>query len=198
LRGLAFRKVSMQSPFVSAASILVATSLTLIPPAQADQQQVLSCIKQYTSLGVSPDAALAKCQQESLSGCIKKLLQKKFIANSIKFVPTEDQNAKENEKGFLIDLGNTESRWLEGKQWKAKGCSAYSQGPYKRQSDNHSTFWTSGYLQNKERSYEWFRQGWCPMSSLELDQPYSLEEANLHCQLGIIDAPSTAPSKNEK
>lgn len=156
--------------------------------AGANEQQVFACIKQYTALGISADAALAQCQKASVVGCVQKLLQSKFTANSIKFVAGDDLTAKPNERGYLIDIGNTESRWLEGKQWQAKGCSAFTQGPYKRQSDNISTFW------NAERSYEWFRQGWCQSSSIELEQPYSLEEAKLRCELGIINATPAQPA----
>jgi hypothetical protein len=156
--------------------------------ARANEQQVFACIKQYTALGISADAALAQCQKASVVGCVQKLLQSKFMANSIKFVAGDDLTAKPNERGYLIDIGNTESRWLEGKQWQAKGCSAFTQGPYKRQSDNISTFW------NAERSYEWFRQGWCQTSSIELEQPYSIEEAKLRCELGIINATPAQPA----
>jgi len=163
--------------------------------ARANEQQVFACIKQYTALGISADAALAQCQKASVVGCVQQLLQSKFTANSIKFVAGDDLTAKPNERGYLIDIGNTESRWLEGKQWQAKGCSAFTQGPYKRQSDNISTFW------NAERSYEWFRQGWCQASSIELEQPYSLEEAKLRCELGMstpTPAPPTTPSASPK
>jgi hypothetical protein len=163
---------------------LMATALA----AGADEQQVFTCIKQYTALGISADAALAQCQKASVVGCVQKLLQSKFVANSIKFVAGDDLTAKPNERGYLINIGNTESRWLEGKQWQAKGCSAFTQGPYKRQSDNISTFW------NAERSYEWFRQGWCQTSSIELEQPYSLEEAKLRCELGIMNAAPAQPA----
>ena len=84
-------------------------------------------------------------------------------------------------------MGNIESHWLEGKQWREKECAAFTQGPYKRQSDKNTTFWSS------ERSYEWFRQGWCQKSSIELEQPYSIEEAKLRCELGIFN-PTPAAS----
>jgi hypothetical protein len=159
--------------------------------ARADEQQVFACIKQYTAIGISADAALAQCQKTSVVGCVQMLIQSKFVASSIKFVSGEDPTTKPTERGYLIDIGNTESRWLEGKQWQAKGCAAFTQGPYKRQSDKNTTFW------NTERSYEWFRQGWCQKSSIELEQPYSLEEAKLRCELGIFNptpAASVAPA----
>jgi len=156
--------------------------------AKADDQQVFACIKQYTAIGISADAALAQCQKASVVGCVQKLLQSKFVASSIKFVSGDDPTAKPTERGYLIDIGNTESRWLEGKQWQGKGCAAFTQGPYKRQSDKNTTFWSS------ERSYEWFRQGWCQKSSIELEQPYSLEEAKLRCELGIFNSTPAAPA----
>ena len=155
---------------------------------RADEQQLFACIKKYTTLGISADAALAQCQKTSVVGCVQKLLQSKFVASSIKFVSGDDPTAKPTEKGYLIDIGNSESRWLEGKQWQEKGCAAFTQGPYKRQSDNNSTFW------NTQRSYEWFRQGWCPNSSIELEQPYSLEEAKLRCELGIVNTTPATPA----
>ena len=161
--------------------------LALQTSAQADQQQVFACIKEYTAIGVSADAALAQCQKTSVVGCVQKLLQTKFVATAIQFA-NGSQGTAGDERGYLIDLGNTESRWLEGKQWKAKGCAAFTQGPYKRQSDKITTFW------NTERSYEWFRQGWCPTSTIELEQPYSLEEAKLRCDLGIATPAPTTPA----
>lgn len=69
-----------------------------------------------------------------------------------------------------------------------KGCSAYTQGPYKRQSDQISTFWST------QRSYEWFRQGWCQESVITLEQPYSLEEAKLRCEIGLTGAVTQPPA----
>jgi hypothetical protein len=162
--------------------------LALQTSARADQQQLFACIKEYTTIGVSADAALAQCQKSSVVGCVQKLLQTKFVATAIQFGNGNQGTAKVDERGYLIDLGNTESRWLEGKQWKAKGCAAFTQGPYKRQSDKNTTFW------NTERSFEWFRQGWCPTSTIELEQPYSLEEAKLRCDLGITTPAPTTPA----
>ena len=178
--------------------LLGAGLLTLMATAsavRADEQQLFACINQYTAIGISADAALTQCQKTSMVGCVQKLLQSKFTASSIKFVSGDHSTAKPNERGYLIDLGNTESRWLEGKQWQEKGCAAFTQGPYKRQSDKNTTFW------NSERSYEWFRQGWCHTSSIELEQPYSLEEAKLRCELGMstpTPAPPTTPSASPK
>jgi hypothetical protein len=171
-------------PLLGASLLALMASASAV---RADEQQLFACINQYTALGISADAALAQCQKTSMVGCVQKLLQSKFVASSIKFVSGDNPTAKPNERGYLIDIGNTESRWLEGKQWQEKGCTAFTQGPYKRQSDKNSTFW------NTERSYEWFRQGWCQKSTIELEQPYSIEEAKLRCELGIFNATPAAP-----
>ena len=149
----------------------VATALTLAslvaPAALAEEAALLSCIKKYTDLGVSADAALAECKKNSLAECVKQLMSGKFVATSI----------RKSSDGYLIDLGNDESRWMEGKQWKSMGCKAHTKGPYRRQSDQHPSFWS------KARSYEWFRQGWCSKEQITLEQPYMLEEAKLKCEL---------------
>lgn len=160
--------------------------------AQADQNNLLVCIKQYTTIGVSADAALAECKKSSLADCVQKLMGQKYQASSIKYVKPGSPDAKETDVGYLIDLGNTESRWLEGRQWKEKGCFAYTQGPYKRQSDRNSTFWST------QRSYEWFRQGWCQEATITLEQPYSLEEAKLRCEVGVISGASLPANSETK
>lgn len=38
------------------------------------------------------------------------------------------------------------------------------------------------------------RQGWCQKSTIELEQPYSIEEAKLRCELGIFNATPAAPA----
>ena len=143
----------------------------------ADEAALLSCIKKYSEIGISPDVALGECQKKSLGDCVKKLLGQKFTAVSIKTRTTTEDHGTGR---YLVDLGNEESRWMEGKQWREKGCYAFTKGPYKRQSDNHSSFWKT------ERSYEWFRQGWCNGESIQLEQPYTLEEAKLRCELGYV------------
>ena len=161
---------------------------------KADQVAIRDCIKDYIELGISPDAALKECNKKSLSGCVQDLLGKKFEAVAIKRGSADDGAYS----GYLIDLGNDQSRWMEGKQWKELGCKAYSKGPYRRQSDKNTSFWRS------ERSYEWFRQGWCGRSKITLQQPYSLEEAKLRCELGVTEMPAGVevpvfkqPSKTE-
>ncbi|MBD2203796.1 hypothetical protein H6G33_21590 [Calothrix sp. FACHB-1219] len=136
--------------------------------AKAQDAAVLACVKEYTKLGISPDAALAECKKNALADCVKRLTSAKVVAKAV----------SESKDGYLIDLGDNESRWLEGPAWRDKGCKANTQGQYKRQSDNHRTFW------GDQRSYEWFRQGFCTQSEIKLEQNYSLEEAKTLCELG--------------
>jgi hypothetical protein len=180
----------MAKPFTGLCGAALLALMATASAARADQQQVFSCINKYKDLGVSADAALSQCQKDSVVGCVQGLLQAKFVAGSIKLAPGDDTSGRSSERGYLIDIGNTESRWLEGKQWKEKGCAAHTKGPYKRQSDKITTFWST------ERSYEWFRQGWCPTSTIELEQPYSLEEAKLRCELGITPSAPQAPRQD--
>ena len=175
-----------------AACFGIAGTAYIADTARADQANLMACIKQYTAIGISPDAALGECKETTLGNCMKKLLGQKYEAVAIKYVAPDTPEVKEGETGFLIDLGNTESRWLEGKQWREKGCYAYTQGPYKRQSDRNVTFWSS------QRSYEWFRQGYCETDRVTLEQPYSMEEAKLRCEVGVVQAPVVAdPKKTE-
>lgn len=167
----------------------IAGSVYVSDIARADQASLMACIKQYAAIGISPDAALGECKKTSLATCMQELLGKKYEAVAIKYVAPGTPLAKESETGFLIDLGNTESRWLEGNQWKEKECFAFTQGPYKRQSDRNVTFWSS------QRSYEWFRQGYCKTDKITLEQPYSMEEAKLRCEVGIVQAPVVADPK---
>ena len=152
---------------------LAGLGLALPSVAIADEAALIACIQKYKDLGISPDAALSECKKSTLSGCVKRLMGRNFAATVI----------KENGSEYLMDLGSDENRWLEGKQWKALGCSAFTKGPYKRQSDNNSTFWSS------QRSYEWFRQGWCSGNNIELEQPYTMQEAKLACEMGVAPEP---------
>ena len=138
---------------------------------EVKKSELQLCINEYKSLGISADNALKECNKKSLAECVQRLLQGKFTAGSI----------KEGPKGYLVDLGSEENRWLEGPQWAELGCSAFSDGPYKRQSDQVNTFWSTS------RSYEWFRQGWCATPTLTLEQPVSVEEAKLKCELGMTN-----------
>lgn len=140
--------------------------------AEVEETQLTICIKQYKKLGISADSALKECNKKTLAECIKRLMGGKFTANAI----------KEGPKGYLIDLGNKDSRWLEGKQWRELGCVAEDTGPYKRQSDlQRRMIFSAG------RSYEWFRQGWCSTKIVTLEQPLALDEAKLKCEVGMSD-----------
>lgn len=140
--------------------------------ATAQDETVLSCVQGYRNkLGISPDAALAECKRNTIIECIKVLTGKKVVAKAV----------SSTDKGYLIDLGDIEARWLEGHLWKEKDCKANTLGPYRRQSDRHRTFWSN------QRSYEWFRQGFCSQPEIELDQNYSLNEAKTLCELSPVN-----------
>lgn len=171
--------------FALTASLIGFASTFLLDIAKADQANTIQCIQSYTDLGISPDAALSECNKKNLSGCVQTLLGKKFEAVAIKRGSADGGKYS----GYLIDLGNNQSRWMEGKQWKEIGCKAYSKGPYRRQSDKNTSFW------QQERSYEWFRQGWCGASKITLQQPYSVEEAKMRCELGVSNLPLALSNK---
>lgn len=147
---------------------------------QAQEAAIIQCIQKYTSIGISPDAALAQCQKTNLANCVKNLMNKKYVAKSV----------SESDGRYLVDLGDNETRWLEGQGWKEKGCVAHTKGSYKRQSDKYNFF--SG-----RRSYEWFRQGWCAEPQIELEQNYSIDEAKTFCELGL-QPQKLSPGKEEK
>ena len=176
----------MKAKLLGVAAGLVLSSMFTGFAAEAEESRLVSCIKQYTDLGVSADSALSECKQKTLADCVKELMKGKYLATSIKFVDPRAGVSGSNETGYLIDLGNQESRWLEGGQWAEKGCIAYTRGPYNREDVPKKG------LFGKRRSYQWFRQGWCSQSSIELEQPYTLEEAKLRCELGV------APEQKDK
>lgn len=148
----------------------------------AQDAALTKCMKTYLDLKVSPDMALSECRKMSMMDCVKSLAGTPYVAFSI----------KEEDGKFLVDVGNETSRWMEGKTWDQIGCSAFQKGPYRRQSDKYAGMFGSG-----ERSYEWFRQAWCAKSQVQLEQPYSLEEAKLRCELGVEIAPKlVAPKPN--
>jgi len=164
-------------------AVVVSVGGMLLPQAAlADEAMLMTCMAKYKAMGVSPDVALGECKKTTLAGCIKRLTETKYQAQAI----------KEEGGRSLIDLGNTDSRWLEGKQWKALGCSAYTQGPYRRQSDHQPSFW------NNNRSYEWFRQGWCNAKTIELEQPYSLIEAKIACESGVAPVAKMADDEGKE
>ena len=146
----------------------------------AQDAALAKCMKTYLDLKVSPDMALSECRKMSMIDCVKSLAGTPYVAFSI----------KEEDGKFLVDVGNETSRWMEGKTWDQISCSAFQKGPYRRQSDKYAGMFGSG-----ERSYEWFRQAWCTKSQVQLEQPYSLEEAKLRCELGVEIAPKPAAPK---
>lgn len=133
--------------------------------AKADQEALMVCINKFKSVGLSADLAYTECKQNTLGECIKKLIKRNFIAKSI----------ETKSKGYLIDLGNDDSRWLEGGAWKTLGCTPYTEGPKRRQQS--MTVWGFDSVNT------WFRQGICSKDSVELNQPYSAEEAKTVCEL---------------
>jgi hypothetical protein len=159
--------------------VFIPLSDTLV---KAQEIAVLECVKKYTEIGVSPDAAIAQCNKSILSNCVKRLTATKVTVKAV----------SESENRYLIDLGDNETRWLEGQAWRKKGCQAHTQGQYKRQSDQNITFWGT------QRSYEWFRQGFCTQPTIEIEQNYSIEEAKTLCELGFqpestLQTPSNMP-----
>ena len=94
-----------------------------------------------------------------------------YIANSV----------NEGKDVYLVDLGNDHNRWMEVKQWKAKGCKAYTKGPYERPSDEYEAFWDT------QRSYEWLRKWWCLREAIEVDQHCSPEEEKLKCEFDALE-----------
>ena len=134
---------------------------------------MLSCIENYKQIGISADAALAQCMENSLAECVKRLVGQDFQADAVKTGPN----------GFLIDLGNDDARCMEGGHWRALGCTPYEDGPKRRQ--QMLTSWGFDSVNT------WYRQGWCNTKTISLDQPYTLEDAKLRCELG------TVPTKQE-
>ncbi len=164
--------------------------------ARADQTNLLVCIKQYTALGISPDAALGECKKTSMGECVQKFLGLKYEPVAIKYVDPKTPGVKEAEAGYLIDLGDNKSRWLEGKQWQSKECLAYIQGPYKKESDD-GLLKLSAELSGNLLHREWFRQGFCKSDKIQLDHPYSIEEAKLRCEAGVLLAPVLGAPKSD-
>ncbi len=50
---------------------------------QAQEATVIQCVKEYTKLNISPDAALAQCQKTNLANCVKNLTGQKYVAKSV-------------------------------------------------------------------------------------------------------------------
>lgn len=150
-----------------AAASFAALSLVSVS-AKADQAALLSCIDKFKSIGLSADLAYAECKKSSLGNCIKSLVGKNFVAKAVEKRP----------EGYLIDLGNSDSRWLEGGGWRELGCHPFADGPKRRQ----QTITSWGF----DSVNQWFRQGICKTDSVELKQAYSPEDAKLACEIGDI------------
>jgi len=163
----------MKRVFLVSASLFSASAM-LCGAVQADQASVIQCIKRYKEVGISADAAFAECNKETLLGCVKNLLGKNYVARSIEKRPN----------GYLIDLGNDQSRWLEGGGWERKGCKAFTKGPNRAEVADPG----KGLLRVGKYNYTWFRQGTCPSNELELSQPYGIEDAKLQCELNALQA----------
>lgn len=141
----------------------------LFTTAKADQEALMVCINKFKTVGLSADLAYKECKQSSLGECIKKLVKQNFVAKSI----------ETKSDGYLVDLGNDDSRWLEGGAWKNLGCSPYTEGPKRRQQS--MTVWGFDSVNT------WFRQGVCKTESVELNQPYSADEAKTVCELKEVE-----------
>ena len=165
------------------AAALSVGGMLLPQAALADEAMLATCIAKYQEMGVSPDVALGQCQKTSIASCIKGLMNGKFKAQVI----------KESGNKFLMDLGNSDSRWLEGRQWKELGCRANEAGPYRRQLNQQGrgplkqllSFTPKDLFFSGGNSHEWFRQGWCSSGDIAVDQPYSIEEAKIACESGL-------------
>jgi hypothetical protein len=114
-------------------------------------------------------------QNASLADCIKSLVGTKFIAKAIETKPD----------AYLIDLGNTDSRWLEGGAWRELGCQPYTGGPKRRQQS--ITSW------GLDSVTQWYRQGICNSETVALKQAYTAEDAKSTCEI----QPSSGVSKKE-
>lgn len=147
---------------------LVCAALTFPEYAKAQDAAVLACVKDLqTKLKVSADIAFTECKQKSLADCIKLISDRNYVGEAIR---------KEG-SGNLIDLGNNESRWLEGGAWKSLGCEPFIPGPQK------ITQTMSSWNYNK---HQWFRQAVCPQPFVELDQPIGVSDAKLMCETNSI------------
>lgn len=133
--------------------------------AKADEAALFACIERFKKVGLSADLAYSECKKKSLGECIKEMAGTNYVARSI----------ERRAGGYLIDLGNDDSRWLEGGPWKDLGCKPYDEGPKRRQQS--MTTWGFDSVNT------WFRQGICSRDSVQLNQPYSIDEAKALCEL---------------
>ncbi|WP_413351501.1 hypothetical protein [Prochlorococcus sp. MIT 1227] len=152
----------------AAASLFSASSI-FCGAVEADEKALFSCINKYKSLGISPDAALNECKEKSLANCIKSLMGKEKVESS----------AGKVREGYLIDLGDDNSVWMDGPEWRDRGCKPVTKG--QSRTTRIGDPW-NGFLK-----LEWFRQGTCSKSELKLGGTYSLGEAKNACELKAIE-----------
>ena len=139
---------------------------------KVEQSALSACISEFKALGISPDAALKECKQKSLAECIQGLLGGNFVAQAVD---------KDPKKGYLIDLGNNQSRWMEGEGWRKFNCVGEEDGPQRVE----ATGAQGGLIFDwRNTSKEFYRNGWCQTESIEIDQPITREEAKLQCEIG--------------
>ncbi len=159
-------------------TILIAAT-TIFGCAEKVKKDALSqCINDYKSLGISADVALAECKKKSLVACINKFLgERKFVSigSTIKI-----DEIREDGKKYLIDRGIKESNWLEGPDWKNRGCTANKNGPSRRVAA--VTF--APYL-------FYYREGWCEKKAIDSGKNYTREEAHEKCDVSYINPTKT-------
>ena len=78
----------------------------------------------------------------------------------------------------MIDLGDQESRWMEGKGWKSNNCTPFVEGPKREESVKN--------MWDMMTRYQWFRQGWCQSSELDIGGSNSLQDAQRICEIRSI------------
>lgn len=157
----------MNRVLLATASIFSASSI-FCGAVQADEKVLFACISKYKALGISPDAALTECKEKSLAPCIKRLIGKEKIEKSIEKVA----------EGYLFDLGSDNTIWMDGGEWRDRGCNPVTKG--------QSRTTRTGDSYNGIIKLEWFRQGTCSKSELNLGGVYSLDEARNTCKLKAI------------
>lgn len=157
-----------------AASSFFSIAAILVPTAKADEAALFACVKKYTALGITPDTALAECKQKSLASCINNLLGKDLTIVSTTKIPATDNVPA----GYLIDLGDDKESWMDGPEWRDRKCQPVVNGPSK--TDRIGDPW------NGMVKLEWFRQGSCPFSELDLGKTYSMEDAEEACKVKAL------------
>ena len=180
---------------------------------KADEVALIGCMNKYKALGVTPDAALAECSKYSLGECISFLAGRNYVAHAVRDVLYENRKSRKSfaypgdvpntnlrDNGYLIDLGNDDNRWMEGKGWEDIDCVAHTDGPYKRQSDTRREIIPITLNISQGRSYEWFRQGWCWTDSIKLSQTYGYQDAKLICESrrDVLSTPTKQVGANNK